>query len=316
MSDIQKIKLKRTQRTLSQLQSDQLDFGEPLCVKDNYFIVGKEDSSTISSLNVIKAQRQEIVNNSVFYSGDITKAQLKNDRDPQEDLLPLTTATNVSYGNSNVESTLNSYLNGTKAIPKATNATNATNASHLKTSSATSKCFILGVVDTSNDSNKAVYHAGALTSASENKNGIYFTTTGILVGAAWNDFAEYRECEVKTPGICVVEKGDGTLISSRNYRLPAAYIISDTYGMVIGDDSESDNKVAVAVAGRVLAFVENKEKIKVGDALKTAPGGRLARMSRREIRKYPDRIVGYVSEIPTYDMWNGVNVNDRIWVKI
>jgi len=41
-------------------------------------------------------------------------------------------------------------------------------------------------------------------------------------------------------------------------------------------------------------------------------------MSREEIREWPDRIVGYVSEIPTYKYWGSdkVEVNGRIWIKI
>ena len=40
-------------------------------------------------------------------------------------------------------------------------------------------------------------------------------------------------------------------------------------------------------------------------------------MSRREIRKYPDRIIGIVSEIPDYEKWEGkVDVNGRIWVYV
>ena len=41
-------------------------------------------------------------------------------------------------------------------------------------------------------------------------------------------------------------------------------------------------------------------------------------MTRREIKKYPERIIGVVSEIPTYEVWgqNNVKVNDRIWIKV
>jgi hypothetical protein len=41
-------------------------------------------------------------------------------------------------------------------------------------------------------------------------------------------------------------------------------------------------------------------------------------MSRREARKYPERIVGIVSELPTYEKWgnHNVEVNGRIWIKV
>lgn len=39
---------------------------------------------------------------------------------------------------------------------------------------------------------------------------------------------------------------------------------------------------------------------------------------REEIREWPDRIVGTVSEIPEYEEWGTekVKVNGRIWIKV
>jgi hypothetical protein len=41
-------------------------------------------------------------------------------------------------------------------------------------------------------------------------------------------------------------------------------------------------------------------------------------MTREEIQKYPDAIVGIVSEIPTYEQWGTgkVKIDGRIWIKI
>jgi hypothetical protein len=41
-------------------------------------------------------------------------------------------------------------------------------------------------------------------------------------------------------------------------------------------------------------------------------------MTREEVVKYPDRIVGIVSEIPTYKIWgqNNIEVNNRIWIRV
>ena len=42
-------------------------------------------------------------------------------------------------------------------------------------------------------------------------------------------------------------------------------------------------------------------------------------MTREEIQKYPDAIIGIVSEIPEYKTWgtdNEVIVNNRIWIKV
>ena len=318
MSKIQKILLKRTQKTLAQSSADPLDFGEFEYIKDGngYLATGAVDSTTVGNSKLLKYQDKVRIDNSVFYTGTSAKTQLTNDAGTN--LLPLTVAENVSYGDSTVQESLddiNTYLYGEPPVP-VPEATHSSQTDTITTQAATTgKYYILGVADTTANTFKQLYHASANASATENKGGIYFDQTGVLVGAAWNDFAEYRECEVNTPGLCVVESKNGKLIASRKHKLPAAYIISDTYGMVIGDD-ELENKAPVAVAGRVLAFVEKKEKLKIGDALKTAPGGRLAKMGRLEIMLYPDRIVGYVSEIPTYEVWNNVEINDRIWVKI
>ena len=40
------------------------------------------------------------------------------------------------------------------------------------------------------------------------------------------------------------------------------------------------------------------------------------KMTREEIKEYPDRIIGVVSEIPNYEKWNGIKVNNRIWIKV
>jgi hypothetical protein len=41
-------------------------------------------------------------------------------------------------------------------------------------------------------------------------------------------------------------------------------------------------------------------------------------MTREEIRNYPERIIGTVSAIPSYEYWgeNNVPVNGRIWIKV
>lgn len=320
MSDIQKIKIKRTDQTLPQITDPQsnnkIDYGEPVFVKDGYLLIGNTDNSNMSTCRVAKLQDRSRVDNSVFYTGNTNSAQLTTDNGTN--IIPKTTAANVSFNDSNlnaIATTVTNMVNGNTAAAKATTATTATNANNLKTVSAeNSSYFILGVETTTN-TNKQVYHAAPVSGAtSGNTAGIYFNNTGALFGAAWNDFAEFRECDFAVPGTCVVETGFGSLKISDKYLLPAASIITDTFGMVIGENTDSSQPVAVA--GRVLAFVEDKDKLQAGDALKTAPGGKLAKMTRREIRKYPDRIVGYVSEFPSYDKWNDVEVNGRIWVKV
>jgi hypothetical protein len=41
-------------------------------------------------------------------------------------------------------------------------------------------------------------------------------------------------------------------------------------------------------------------------------------MTKEEITEYPDKIIGIVSEIPTYETWGegNVKVDNRIWIKV
>ena len=138
-----------------------------------------------------------------------------------------------------------------------------------------------------------------------------------VLGAVFNDYAEYRQANKAHPGRCVVEVGDGNMVLSTERLQPGANIVSDTFGFAIGETPLA--QVPIAVCGRVLAYpFEDKEIYEPGDAVCSGPDGTISKMSREEIREWPDRIVGYVSEIPTYKYWGSdkVEVNGRIWIKI
>jgi hypothetical protein len=75
----------------------------------------------------------------------------------------------------------------------------------------------------------------------------------------------------------------------------------------------------LAVAGRVLAYCEgDRNNYHAGDTVCAGPDGKIVKMTREEIREWPDRIVGVVSEIPEYEAWGtgNVEVDGRIWIKI
>lgn len=138
-----------------------------------------------------------------------------------------------------------------------------------------------------------------------------------LFGAVFNDYAEYRQTNSAAPGRCVIEVGDGNMITSTQRLQPGANIVSDTFGFAIGETTFA--QTPIAVCGRVLAYpFEDKEMYKPGDAVCSGPDGTISKMTREEIKEWPDRIVGYVSEIPTYEYWGSdkVEVNGRIWIKI
>ena len=175
----------------------------------------------------------------------------------------------------------------------------------------TDKIFVCGVNEGKQD---LLYDAGVYIQPGPVVDGKINSDESILMGAAWNDFAEFRKCSGE-PGDVVVEAGDGSMNLATDRLQPGASIISDTCGMVIGP--QGDDYKPVAVAGRVLAkYSGNLKKYKPGIPVCTAPDGKISPMTRNEISNYPDCIVGYVSEIPTYDTWNHVNVGERIWIKV
>lgn len=139
-----------------------------------------------------------------------------------------------------------------------------------------------------------------------------------VYGAVWNDYAEYRKTkEYIQPGYCVIETGKGVLIKSSERLQPGANIVSDTFGFAIGETEQT--KTPLAVSGRVLAYpYEDRDSYQAGDPVCSGPNGTISKMTREEVREYPDRIIGTVSEIPDYEVWGtgNVKVNNRIWIKV
>ncbi len=136
-------------------------------------------------------------------------------------------------------------------------------------------------------------------------------------GAVWNDYAEYRSTSEVQPGQCVVETGLGDLVQSTKRLQPGANIVSDTFGFAIGETEQT--KTPIAVSGRVLAYpYEDRDSYQAGDPVCSGPNGTISKMTREEVREYPDRIIGTVSEIPNYEVWGtgNVKVNNRIWIKV
>lgn len=141
---------------------------------------------------------------------------------------------------------------------------------------------------------------------------------GQVYGAVWNDYAEYRQTQKYIqPGYCVIETGKGDLIKSSKRLQPGANIVSDTFGFAIGETEQI--KTPLAVSGRVLAYpYEDRDSYQAGDPVCSGPNGTISKMTREEVREYPDRIIGTVSEIPNYEVWGtgNVKVDNRIWIKV
>lgn len=148
--------------------------------------------------------------------------------------------------------------------------------------------------------------------------GSVYTSGNVLYGAAYNDYAEYRKTtEAIEAGRVICENNDDTLSLSKERLQPGAEIVSDTFGFAIGKTNEC--ATPIAVAGRVLAYpYEDRNTYKPGDAVCAGPEGTVSKMTREEIREYPERIIGTVSAVPKYETWgqNNVPVNGRIWIRI
>ena len=139
----------------------------------------------------------------------------------------------------------------------------------------------------------------------------------LITGAVWNDYAEYRsQNEIISPGYVTYCEDDGKLKKTTERLQKFEGVVSDTFGFAIGETEES--KTPLAVSGRVLVYGNKEDHFHSGDVVCAGPNGMVYKMTRDEIAKFPDRIVGIVSEIPIYENWgtSNVKVNGRIWIKV
>lgn len=186
------------------------------------------------------------------------------------------------------------------------------------TTNSTSILYLVGA--TSQAASPQTYSHSAIkancNAAGANEAGSLTATK--IYGAVWNDYAECRiACKEIEPGYCVTSMDNGVVEKTTERLQSCDGIVSDTYGFSIGETETS--KTPLAVSGRVLAYCEgDKYDYHAGDVVAAGPNGKVVKMTREEIKEYPDRIIGHVSEIPNYDTWGtgNVNVNGRIWIKI
>jgi hypothetical protein len=217
-----------------------------------------------------------------------------------------------------------SWINGLKnQAAYRIEACNDTNSYHpwmQQTNNSSGYAFSMGILNTT------FYIIGCPSSRTDNSYTASLTfnmANGYLQGcsrvynAVWNDYAEFRKANTVEPGRVVIEGKFGTMLKSTARLQAGGSIVSDTYGTAMGETDEC--KTPIAVAGRALAYAyEPIEEFEIGDVVCTGPNGTVSKMTREEIREWPDRIVGIVSEIPTYETWGQENtkVNGRIWIKV
>lgn len=134
--------------------------------------------------------------------------------------------------------------------------------------------------------------------------GTKLTSSAPFYGAVWNDYAEFREADSVEPGYVMIEDGDDKLTKSTERLQSFAGVSSDTFGFAIGETDRA--KTPIATSGRVLVYpYQKRENYKSGDCVCSAPDGKVDIMDRDEIQKYPDKIVGIVSHVPSYKKWGG-----------
>jgi hypothetical protein len=172
---------------------------------------------------------------------------------------------------------------------------------------STSKAYIIGTTATGTSHRLVYYNASVYTSGS------------VLYGAAWNDYAEYRQSDITEPGRCVREVGDDTLVLTDRRLQPGCEIVSDTFGFAIGETEEC--KTPIASSGRVLAYPwEDREEFRkhIGEPVCSGPNGTVSIMTPQEEKDYPSRIIGTISAVPDYEEWGtgNVQVNGRVWIRI
>lgn len=261
-------------------------------------------SDSISELETSKAPVNHAVDDEIYGIGNDSKyGHLK-----LSDSIDSTSGINDGSA-ATPDAVAKAYQLANKAMPQTGgDFTGAVTYTTLSGGNITSNDTIIGETLTANIniiSNGNITASGDITGAK-------------VYGAVWNDYAEFRNATEEIElGRIVCENGDDTISLATERLQPGALATSDTYGFAIG--KTEDCQCPIAVAGRVLVFpYEDRNSYAPGDPVCAAPGGTVSKMTREEVVMYPDRIVGTVSAIPTYDTWSSdeIQVKNRIWIKI
>ena len=235
--------------------------------------------------------------------------------------------TNISIGTNLPNTSYNLYCNGNAYFTNSIDVNRSTYSDGGSRIKLTSGSVGVGLHVGSGGTNRGIYDWGV------NNWLIYCDGTNCrsglkIYGAVWNDYAEYRETKEEIePGKCVREVGDGTLILTTERLQAGCEIVSDTFGFAIGQSKKANTPTAAS--GRVLAYcLEGQEEARnhIGEPVCSGPNGTVSIMTHEEEKEWPSRIIGTISEIPSYNIWiandpdgeakKEIQVNGRIWIRI
>ena len=129
-----------------------------------------------------------------------------------------------------------------------------------------------------------------------------------VYGAVWNDLADAMEVPEDTEleaGRCYLLSDEGCYLPKDRYGVPVIH--SDTFGFLMGE-KEGKKCINAAVAGFVLAFVD--KPYRSGTPLTYSDDGSLT------VAGDNDLVVGLYYKQENEPVWNGVEVNNRHWIRV
>ena len=137
--------------------------------------------------------------------------------------------------------------------------------------------------------------------------------------AVWNDYADFQLLADKLEfGKCYYDTKDGAMICTKRCQMSVIGIASDTFGQSVGTGANINREVPIAVAGWVLAYVD--QEYECGTPLTNDEFGNLTAMTKQEKMEYPERIVGIYKRKEMENFWGPegqkIEVKGRHWVKI
>lgn len=137
--------------------------------------------------------------------------------------------------------------------------------------------------------------------------------------SVWNDLADFQLLNDKLEyGKCYFDTKDGARICNERCQMSVIGIASDTYGFGVGAGANPEREVPIAVAGWVLAFVD--QEYECGTPLTNDESGNLTAMTREEKLEYPERIVALYKRKEMEEFWgpegSKIEVKGRHWVKV